>query len=125
MENLQVINKVAENKAEEDTAKAMTEPAVMVLVDITNAGDQAGAEVVQCYVADPECSVERPVKELKAFSKVFLKPGETKRIELPLPYRAFTFYDVEKKDFVVEPGVFKIMVGNASDNCVLEGEVTL
>lgn len=96
---------------------------VYVKVKVTNTGSMAGAEVVQCYVTDKECSVERPVKELAAYSKVFLQPGESAQVELVLGKDAFAFYDVAKKDFVVEPGSFLIQVGNASNNCKLGAEV--
>lgn len=99
-------------------------PSVAVQVTATNVGDMAGAEVVQCYVSDVECSVERPVKELKGYAKVFLQPGESKDVTIELPERAFAFYDVEKGDFTVEPGRFVISVGNASDNCTLKEEIT-
>lgn len=98
---------------------------VTVTASVTNTGDMAGAEVVQCYVADPECSVARPVKELRGYAKVFLNPGETKTVTIDLPAQAFAFYDVEKKDFTVEAGSFVVYVGNASDNCKLQAEVVL
>lgn len=98
---------------------------VKVTASVTNTGDMAGAEVVQCYVSDPECSVERPVKELRGYAKVFLNPGETKTVTIDLPAQAFAFYDVEKKDFTVEAGSFVVYVGNASDNCKLQAEVVL
>ncbi|MCM1325864.1 MAG: glycoside hydrolase family 3 C-terminal domain-containing protein [Bacteroidales bacterium] len=98
---------------------------VTFCVDVTNTGDMAGAEIVQCYVTDCECSVERPVKELKAYKKVFLKPGETQKVTMELPKRAFAFYDVGQKAFKVEPGKFRIQVGNASDHCTLQAEVEI
>ena len=105
--------------------KLLKDAFVKVEVDITNTGDMAGAEVVQCYVTDCECSVERPVKELKAYKKVFLQPGETKTVSLILPGKAFAFYDVQQKVFVVEQGSFVLHVGNASDNCKLQETVVL
>ncbi|MBQ9142578.1 MAG: glycoside hydrolase family 3 C-terminal domain-containing protein [Lachnospiraceae bacterium] len=99
--------------------------AVKVLVDITNNGNMAGAEVVQCYVSDLECSVERPVKELKAFGKVFLEPGETKTVEMFINNRGFAFYDVEKKAFVVEAGEFELHVGGASDKIYQSAKICL
>lgn len=92
---------------------------VVLAVDVANVGSMAGAEVVQCYVTDCACSVERPVKELKAFEKVFLQPGEKKEVRLTLSRSAFSFYDVERKAFVTEPGAFLLHVGNASDHCAL------
>ncbi len=103
----------------------LEQAAVKVLVDITNTGDVAGAEVVQCYVSDLECSVDRPVKELKAFGKVFLEPGETKTVEMLVNNRGFAFYDVEKKAFVVEAGEFEIHVGGASDKIYQSAKISL
>ena len=104
---------------------AQTGTGCQVKVTVTNTGDVAGAEVIQCYVTDCECSVERPVKELKAYRKVFLQPGETKEVTMELGESAFAFYDVEKKAFTVEPGKFVIHVGNASDHCTLQGEIVI
>lgn len=98
---------------------------VTISVEIENAGDRAGAEVVQCYVTDCECSVERPVKELKAYTKVFLEPGEKKTVTMELSPKAFAFYDAEEMEFVVEPGTFTLWVGNAVDNCLLSAEIEI
>ena len=103
----------------------MEAPAVKVSAEVTNTGERAGAEVLQCYVSDKECSVERPVKELRAFGKVFLQPGETKTVELFINKRGFAFYDVESKAFVVEPGEFVIHVGTASDKIAESVSVVL
>ena len=99
--------------------------AVKVSVKVTNTGKVAGAEVVQCYVSDTECSVERPVKELKAFGKVYLEPGETKEVELFVNNRGLAFYDVESKAFVVEAGEFGIHVGNSSDKILESAKIFL
>lgn len=98
---------------------------VTVGVTVTNTGKTAGSEVVQCYVEDVECSTERPVKELKAYNKVFLQPGESQEVIMKLPLKAFAFYDTEKKNFVVEPGKFVLHIGNASNHCKLQAEVVL
>lgn len=87
---------------------------VSVECDITNTGTRAGAEVAQVYVEDKQCSVPRPVRELKGFAKVALQPGETKRVSIPLPARAFAFYDVAQKSWVAEAGEFAIHVGASS-----------
>ena len=105
--------------------KAQSEEEVVLTLEVANTGHMAGSEVVQCYVTDCECSVERPVKELKAFQKIFLQPGEKREVSLTLPRKAFSFYDVTQKSFVVEPGSFLLQVGNASDNCKLQVEITL
>ena len=93
-----------------------TPGAVKVNVSVTNTGSRAGAEVVQLYVQDVKSSVARPVKELKAFQKVFLQPGETKEVTLTLNDRAFQFYDVAAMDWRSEPGRFNFLIGNSSKN---------
>jgi beta-glucosidase len=60
---------------------------------VTNTGDRAGSEVVQCYVAPPPSKVVRPAKELKAFAKVHLAPGETQHVSLTLDDRSFAHWD--------------------------------
>lgn len=83
---------------------------------LTNTGDREGAEVAQLYVSDPVCSVMRPVKELKGFKKVFLKPGESQRITLDIPVSSLAFYSEAQSQFVVEPGKFILQLGaSASD----------
>lgn len=92
---------------------------VHVTVSVTNIGSRAGKETVQVYVGKQDSKVERAVKELKAFEKVALEPQETKRITMQLGREAFTYYDVETKDYVVEPGKYKIYVGkNVSEICL-------
>lgn len=96
----------------------------IVKCTVKNDGKMAGAEVVQVYVKDEESSVERPDKELKGFSKVFLQPGESRTVEITLNKDAFSFYDDKKKQWVLEPGKFSILVGNSSANIVATGDVT-
>ena len=86
----------------------------VVTFKVKNTGKVAGAEVAQVYVTDDECSVIRPVKELKGFEKVYLKPGEVKTVSVNLGEEAFRFYDSFKHDFVVEPGTFTVSVGSSS-----------
>jgi len=93
---------------------------VTVKVSVKNNGSRAGKEIVELYVRDPECSVLRPVKELKGFEKVLLQPGEEKIIEFALDRRAFAFYSEEMHDWVVESGKFVIFAGSSSDNLPLE-----
>ena len=85
-----------------------------VAVTLTNTGERAGAEAVQLYVGDVEASVERPAKELKGFAKVFLQPGESRRVEIPLSRRDLSFWDVAGGDWKAEPGEFAVMVGASS-----------
>jgi beta-glucosidase len=90
-----------------------------VLVDVTNTGERAGAEVVQLYIRDLVSSVTRPVKELKGFRKVWLKPGERATVTLDITPALLSFYDVNM-NYVVEPGDFEIMVGNSSRDADLK-----
>lgn len=89
---------------------------VTVTVPVTNTGDREGKEVVQVYVRDVKSSVARPNKELKAFRKVAVAPGETVNVELTLDRNAFAFYNDKTKQWEVEPGKFEILVGNSSAN---------
>lgn len=89
---------------------------VTFTVPVTNTGDMAGAEVVQLYISDPECSVARPSKELKGFAKVFLQPGETKNITFEINKDDLSFFDADNHRWVAEPGEFTAMIGSASDN---------
>ena len=81
--------------------------------------------MVQLYVRDVESSVERPVKELKGFKKVALKPGGKKLLRFSLDESAFSFYDPEKKGWVTEPGVFEIMLGSSSRDIRLKKRIKL
>ena len=83
---------------------------------LTNTGDRVGAEVAQLYVSDPVCSVMRPVKELKGFKKVFLKPGESRRITLDIPVSSLAFYSEAQSQFVVEPGEFILQLGASTSD---------
>jgi beta-glucosidase len=98
---------------------------VTVSFDVTNTGSREGEEVAELYVGDSHASVPRPVKELKGFAKMDLKPGETRHVTLPLDRRAFSYYDVNKKDWRAEPGEFQILVGGSSDNTPLKGSYLL
>lgn len=83
---------------------------------LTNTGDREGAEVAQLYVSDPVCSVMHPVKELKGFKKVFLKPGESRRITLDIPVSSLAFYSEAQSQFVVEPGEFILQLGASTSD---------
>jgi len=98
---------------------------VKVSFDVTNTGTRLGAEVAELYVGDSHARVPRPVKELKGFARVNLKPGETRRITLTLDRRAFSYYDVDKKDWAADPGKFEILVGGSSDNLQLRASFML
>jgi beta-glucosidase len=100
------------------------EPA-QVSLNLRNGGSREGAEVVQLYVRDVQSSVDRPVKELKAFRRVVLKPGETQTVAFALDKSALAFYDVTRKDWVVEPGTFEVLVGASSRDIRLKATFEL
>jgi len=84
-----------------------------VLVDLKNTGARAGTETVQIYIRDVVSSVTRPIKELKGFKKIFLRPGKTQTVALEITPDALAFYGIDKT-YAVEPGDFEIMVGSSS-----------
>jgi beta-glucosidase len=86
----------------------------MVSARVTNTGARAGDEVIQLYIHDQVSSVTRPVKQLRGFRRVSLKPGESATVELPLGPEALRFTNA-KMQRVVEPGVFDVMVGTSSE----------
>ena len=94
-----------------------------LLLDVTNTGARAGSEVVQMYIRDLFSSATRPIKELKAFHKIFLEAGETKNVAFEITPEQLAFYDIHMK-YVVEPGEFEIMVGSSSRDSDLQ-KVTL
>jgi beta-glucosidase len=98
---------------------------VQIGVDVQNTGARAGKEVVQLYVRDVESRLVRPEKELKAFQKVMLRPGETKTVRFTLDREALSFYDPEQKQWVTEPGVFEVLIGSSSREIRAKGSFTL
>jgi beta-glucosidase len=105
---------VALDRAEITPDELADGASVTVTVEVANTGGRAGKQVVQVYVRDLESCVYRPDRELRAFTKVALEPGETTRVELPLGQRAFAFWDVEAGAWTVEPGGFEVLVGVSS-----------
>ena len=85
-----------------------------VSVDVTNIGSVAGKAAVQLYVSDSESTVRRPVRELRAFEKVLLQPGETRTVSFTLDKRAFAYWEPKCHDFFVESGEFVIGIGESS-----------
>ncbi len=98
---------------------------VTVYADITNTGEMEGAEVVQLYVRDISSSLPRPVKELKGFSKVTLKPGETKTAEFVLNFDSWRYYNPNIDSWVFEEGEFEIMLGTSSKDIKLSDAIYL
>jgi beta-glucosidase len=96
-----------------DKSRIKLNGSVKVKVDITNTGKVAGDEIVQMYIRDKVSSVTRPVKELKGFSRISLKPKETKTVTLDIKPEHLAFHDINMK-YVVERGDFEVMVGGSS-----------
>jgi beta-glucosidase len=101
----------------DDTARAA--------VTVTNTGDRAGATVVQVYVATGAGPVRRPVRELRAFTKVHLEPGEARTVTVDLDRRAFAYWDVTHGGWVVAPGAYRVQVCQDAATVLLEQEVAL
>jgi beta-glucosidase len=95
-------------------------PVVAAEFDIANTGARAGAEVAELYIHQDHPSLSRPLKELKGFTKIFLKPGEKKTVSIPLGQRAFAYYNPAKAGWVSEAGDFKILVGSSSRDIRLQ-----
>ena len=93
---------------------------VVASMDIKNTGTRAGDEVVQLYVKHLNSAVERPIKELRGFERITLRPNETRTVRLPLKGTDLAYWDVGKQSFVVEPGRIGIMVGASSVDVRLE-----
>ncbi|WP_139956932.1 glycoside hydrolase family 3 C-terminal domain-containing protein [Flavicella sediminum] len=87
-----------------------------ITANVKNIGKEDGEEVIQVYVKDVKSSQKTPKKALKGFQKVAVKAGQSKSIEIKIPYEAFTYYNITKEQYTVEEGKFEILVGNASDN---------
>ena len=87
--------------------------------------DKAGKEVVQLYVEPPTEGIFRPVRELRAFAKVSLEPGERETVSMTLNRRAFAYYDVDFKDWRVDSGVYAIQIGASSRDIRLTRNVTV
>lgn len=94
---------------------------VAVEFNITNTGSVAGAEVPQLYINQTKASVARPAKELKGFSKILLKPGETRTVRIRVTARDLGFWDVHQHGWKTEAGEFRLYVGPASDRIALQG----
>ena len=98
---------------------------VTVRFSVRNDGKREGAEVVQLYVSDPKSGEPRPVKELKGFEKVNLKPGETQTVTLKLTQDDFSYFSSKKRKWVFEKGDFVIRVGASSQDIRLEETIRL
>ena len=96
---------------------------IRVSFQVINTGKLPGAEIAQLYVAPVNPPVTRPLKELKGFKKVFLQPGESKKVTITLDRRSLAYYDVSAHAWDVAPGVYRILLGSSSQDIGLQGVV--
>ena len=102
--------------AKASKASMKADGTIKVSVEVTNAGDYDGAEVVQLYISDPESTIDRPVKELKNFEKVWLKAGETRTVTFEIDAEDLSYFDAEEHAWVAEPGEYQALVGSSSED---------
>ena len=105
-------------KVSADKSSLTADEQITFTVPVTNTGSRAGAETVQLYIRDVKSSVERPFKELKAFRKVFLQPGETQMVSLTIDKSALSFYDDKAAAWTAEPGDFEALIGPSAGQIV-------
>ncbi len=96
-----------------------------VAVTVKNTGSRAGKEVVQLYVSEARSRVSRPVKELRHFAKLSLEPGQSREVRFTLGQRDFAYYDARRHDWVVDSGIFTILVGGSSQGPLLTESISL
>jgi beta-glucosidase len=92
---------------------------------VSNTGNRAGAEVAELYVGQQDPALPRPIKELKGFKKVFLQPGESRRITLELDQRSFAYFNTATEQWDALPDTYNILVGASSQDIRLKGKFKL
>ena len=112
-------------KVTADKPRMTADGQISFTVNVTNTGSVEGAETIQLYIHDKKSSIDRPQKELKAFQKVSLQPGESRDVTLTIGKDALSFYDEATAQWVAEPGVFEAWVGTASDKIAARVPFTL
>lgn len=112
-------------KVTADKSRMTADGQISFTVNVTNTGSVEGAETIQLYIHDKKSSIDRPQKELKAFQKVSLQPGESRDVTLTIGKDALSFYDETTAQWVAEPGVFEAWVGTASDKIAARVPFTL
>lgn len=98
---------------------------ISIELTVKNSGKVAGDEVIQLYIHDVSSEIDRPIKELKGFKKLSLKPGESKIAKFKIDKKALSYYDVKSKSWVVESGDFEVLIGNSSKNILLKETFTV
>jgi beta-glucosidase len=107
------------------TGRDDRDPRYEVSFNIKNTGDRPGAEVAQVYVSQKNAPVPRPPKELKAFARIDLQPGQARPVVVSLDARAFAYYDAAAKQWRCDPGEFDILIGASAEDIRLRGTVSL
>ena len=108
-----------------DTSAINNSGSVTVKLRVKNSGQVAGKEVVQLYIHEQRTAIARPQKELKAFTKIVLEPGEEKTVSFQLGKRDFSYFDVSKHDWTINPCKFDILVGGSSHDLPLKQTIEL
>ncbi len=98
---------------------------IYISVDVTNTGKIDGKEVVQLYSSKKDSKVERAAQELKGFEKVLVKKGETSNIIIAVPVKELAYYNVDKKEWVVEPGIYNFNIGTSSRDIKAELSINI
>ena len=98
---------------------------VYVTVEISNTGVRDGEEVVQIYAQYPHSKVSRPVKQLRAFERVFIEHGKSKEVTFIIPQEEFGYWSDTEGRFVIEPEVVTLLVGASSEDIRLKGNIRL
>ncbi|AJW62880.1 Thermostable beta-glucosidase B [Elizabethkingia miricola] len=112
-------------KVRADKTQLVQDGKITFTVSIKNTGKREGAEVAQLYISDLKSSVPRPVKELKGFEKINLKPGEQKEVSFTIDKSALSFFDAATHQWVAEPGEFEALVGASSSDIKTKVKFTL
>jgi beta-glucosidase len=94
---------------------------------ITNTGKVAGDEIIQCYIQAPPSPVIRPIKQLVGFTRISLKPGESRPVRFVIHHedRALHYWDIKQWKFVIQPGTVKVLIGASSSDIRLRGKFDL
>lgn len=103
-----------------DKEKISPKDVLNIELMVKNTGNVPGDEIVQLYIHDAKSKVDRPKKELKGFKRISLKAGESKKVKLKIDKTALSFYDVETKSWMAEPGEFEILIGSSSKDIRLK-----
>lgn len=96
-----------------------------VSLRVTNTGSRPGAEVVQLYIHDGHSNIDRPVRELKGFTRVQLNPGQTRTVHLALDRAALAYWSPETRAWHADPGTFEVQIGSSSRDIRLRAPLVL